>query len=282
MSRERTPVLLIGGSDMGKTHFATVLVEKWTRGIGELQLESRPEDLKIFDEARQRISNGLVAKHTAAATAAEVAFQLRAKDGQSVELVLPEYGGEKLSEIARMRRVNPWWLERLRASPAWLLLLRLSRIRRHQDILDRLRRVPEKGAVEKPAPSAWDGGAYWTELMQILLDGAGCSILEPLKRPRLAVVLSCWDELGEEEQKRPPTELLQREAPLLFEFLSANWSPAALSVWGLSSLGRALGDKEPNEDYVDLGPAAQGYVVDPQGRQERALDMPLVWLLGTS
>lgn len=278
MSGHRLPLLCIGEPDAGKTTLAWQLEAQWAQRIGKLVLDHRPRDLQVLVQAGAKLSQGLPVEHTAANTAAKIEFDIRTPDGRRVMLVFPEYGGERLRDIVRTRRLQSWWLERLRTSPAWLLLLRPTTLRRHTDLLERLHRPPTDVKVEPPGPSEWDGAAYWTELLQILLDGAERSVVTRLSSPRLAVALSCWDELGEPVGRLPSDVLLER-APLLSEFITSNWAPDALTIWGLSPQGRPLKKGIPDLDYVDRDPATQGFAITPRGERVPNLDEPLAWLL---
>jgi hypothetical protein len=92
-------------------------------------------------------------------------------------------------------------------------------------------------------------------------------------------MLSCWDELPEQQRQQSPVELLRSELALLAAFLESNWEPRACSVWGLSALGKQLDKEKPDEEYLDKGPTAFGYVVPPEGGETTPdLSEPLLWL----
>ncbi|MGH7437388.1 MAG: hypothetical protein ACRENE_17050, partial [Polyangiaceae bacterium] len=86
---------------------------------------------------------------------------------------------------------------------------------------------------------------------------------------------SCWDELG--CQATPRVELATT-LPLVAAFLEANWWPNALSVWGLSSLGKALPKDVPDAEYLERGPEHFGYVIDERGERSADLCAPVAWL----
>jgi hypothetical protein len=60
--------------------------------------------------------------------------------------------------------------------------------------------------------------------------------------------------------------------------LEANWGPDNLSVWGLSSLGKALRKDAPDAEYVERGPEHFGYVIDEGGMRSPDLCAPVAWL----
>jgi hypothetical protein len=143
----------------------------------------------------------------------------------------------------------------------WLLFLRLNDLRVYEDVIDRPA-PPVPPGPSRARPAEWDANAQTVELLQILLATAGRSLARPLQSPRLVVLLSCWDELSE---AAAPPEVLRRRLPLVTSFLEATWSPEALAIWGLSSLGQALSRHEPAEAYLDHGPEHFGFVIAPDG-----------------
>jgi hypothetical protein len=111
----------------------------------------------------------------------------------------------------------------------------------------------------------WSHQASLTELLQMLLYSRGVAQLIPVRSPALTVALSCWDEFA--AQGDLPPDVFRRRMPLLESFIASNWEPDSFSVYGLSSLGRALRTEQPDPDYVDSGPESFGYVVTPTGGQ---------------
>jgi hypothetical protein len=129
-----------------------------------------------------------------------------------------------------------------------------------------------------PRAATWDANARWVELLQILLQVAGLGTVARLVRPRLAVLLSCYDELG--STKPRPEDVLAESLPMLSSFLQSVWRPEHLSVWGLSALGRPLEECRADENFIDEGPEQQGWVVPPEGGDpDSDLSRPLAWLL---
>jgi hypothetical protein len=102
--------------------------------------------------------------------------------------------------------------------------------------------------------------------------------VKPLKRPRLAVLLSCYDELGESITQ--PAEELACKLPLVASFIRNNWHKDEVSIWGLSSLGQELTGNSGVDVFIDEGPEHQGWIVMPKGdERNQDLSLPLKWLL---
>lgn len=119
------------------------------------------------------------------------------------------------------------------------------------------------------------------ETLQRLLFLRRISLRHRTRLP-LAVLLSCWDELSETERASRPETLLATRAPLLFSFLSSNWDPKCLRVWGLSSTGKALPRDGADVEFARAGAENMGYLVEDANKQAKDLTIPLSWLLETT
>ena len=115
----------------------------------------------------------------------------------------------------------------------------------------------------------------------MLLYAKGVGSTHPVSTPYLAIILSCWDEikLPKKKKKLLPIEVLTETMPLFAEFISTNWEESAYSVFGVSSLSKALSDKISDEDYLDNGPESFGYVILPDGNRDEDLTLPVAKIL---
>jgi hypothetical protein len=161
-----------------------------------------------------------------------------------------------------------------------MLFLRPSKLILHEDLLVRPTGLAPKH-VESEASTVdgkgWDDRARYVELLQMLIFAAGKSTFHSASTPRLAIVLSCWDELG---TASTPEQIFADRLPMLDAFIRSNWQESSWSVWGLSSLGRSLSQETPDEEYASQGPENFGYVVSPQStKQNPDLTAPVAWLL---
>jgi hypothetical protein len=275
-------VLVLGGSGAGKTHYVGQLLGRLRHDRqGELRL--RPgslEDLTKLEEVLACLEEGRAAGHTPAETWTGVKCELETKAGARVVLEWPEYAGERLFSILERRTVPSHWRESVASASGWVLLLRPSILQLYEDLLQRPSGAsPEAHTSPETLAGGrgWDDRARYVELLQVLLFAARLSTFHQLREPRLAVVLSCWDEL---ETDRTPEEVLAARLPLLDAYIRATWHPDTRSVWGLSSLGRALSQTQPDADFALRGPENFGYVVPPgTAKRDKDLTAPVAWLL---
>lgn len=271
-------IVLLGGPNSGKTHYAGQLYGRLQRNPGVLSLRGAPSDLSALQEVLRCIENGNAASHTPHDTWTEVCLPLQDETGRAMDLSWPDYGGEQLKLVQTTRSVNSRWQAKLAKANGWLLLIRLKAEVTFPDALDKLTGQSYCGEQSANRVSTWDANAYWVENLQILLHVARQGIVKPLKIPRLAVLLSCYDELG--KTTSTPAEELARKLPLVASFIRNNWHKDEASVWGLSSLGQELSDHSGVEVFIDEGPEHQGWVIVPQGgERNQDLSLPLKWLL---
>ena len=271
-------IVLLGGSDSGKTHYAAQLLGRLLRNPGLLELRDTPADFSALEEVLRCLANGHAAEHTSAGTWTDVLFPLKDKRGNMLDLRWPDYGGEQLRTIFAERQVTETWRTELRKAEGWLLLIRLKKETTYPDAMAELTKRTDDGQSITARAGAWDGNARWVELLQILLHVAGVGAVSRREQPRLAVLLSCYDELAIDDLL--PNQVLAKHLPLLSAFIDSLWRPEAISFWGLSALGCHLEKNGGDENFINQGPEHQGWIISPEGQKNSDLSRPLAWLLG--
>ena len=262
-------ILLIGESDVGKSHYGGQLLKRLMQEDGKLRMDGAATNLEPFQAVMARLDAGLSAGHTPTTTYLESRWPIVDTKGVKADLIWPDYGGEQIKNIIDDRRLPPVWLSRITQSSAWLLLIRLQKIRADDDVFSR-----PLAALEGRATGTWDAGlsdqARLIELMQILIYIWSVSNARSSRLPPLVVLLTCWDEM--ENPGRPIDELRHR-LPMFADLVASNWEDSI--VLGLSALGRALDQKRPDEDYIARGSEGFGYVVLEDGTHSPDLTHPI-------
>lgn len=276
-------ILVLGGSGAGKTHYAGQLLGR-LRHDRQGKLRLRPggiDDLSKLEEVLSCLEEGRAAGHTPAETWTGIRCAMETSDGTSVILEWPEYAGERLFSMIEKRVLANEWRASVSRAAGWILFVRPSTLKTYEDLLERPTGVPPARASEVDTAiegKGWDDRARYVELLQMLIFAAGQSTFQRVLRPRLVVVLSCWDEL---ESTGTPEEVFASRLPLLDAFVRSTWRESTWSVWGLSSLGRALSQNTRDSEFANIGPEHFGYVIPPGSLdQVKDLTAPIAWLLG--
>jgi hypothetical protein len=273
MSASGDSILLLGESGVGKTHYGAQLLRRLMKRDCRLRMNGQATNLESFEAALESLSEGRAADHTATSIYVDSVWPVSHDDGTSGQLIWPEYGGEQIKSMIESRRVPSAWCARAQHANSWMLMVRLQQTQLGDDVLSRPLSDLRKAAPENPARNISDQ-ARLIELLQMLLYIRGMSSSIRLGNPQLAVLLTCWDELGFDGT---PPEALRSRLPMFWVFLSANWpSPA---VMGLSALGRPLNPHTSDSDYSSRGPEHFGFVVTPEGTRSPDLTWPIHLLL---
>lgn len=268
MSAATTSILLIGESGVGKTHYGAQLLRRLMNVEGALHMDGAATNLEPFEAALESLNAGRSADHTARSVYVDSVWPVADSKGNKAVLVWPEYGGEQVKSIIEARRLPESWQSRVDGANTWLLLIRLQQTRLGDDIFSKplsdLRGTPLKNREVDPSDQA-----RLVELLQMLLFAHGAAT-KPRRRPKLGILLTCWDEAGADGS---PEATLEARLPLVYAFVTANWQDPM--IMGLSALERPLSSKESDSDYVSHGPEHFGYVIKPNGERSSDLTVPI-------
>lgn len=268
-------ILLVGESNVGKTHYGAQFLKRLMVKACALKMLGAPTNLEAFTTALSCLTEGRATDHTPANTYVESVWPITDEAGRYAELVWPDYGGEQVRNLVTQRRIPTAWRERVLEATDWILLIRLHSLRSEDDLFSRpLQSFTAAEPEEEAAPYEPSDQARTVELLQMLLYLAQLHLDRPLRKPRLTILLSCWDEL---ETAELPAELLASRLPMLWSFVRSNWmSP---TVIGLSALERALSKTEADQEYATRGPEEFGYVVLPDGEKNVDITLPIQRLM---
>ena len=266
-------ILLIGESDVGKSHYGGQLLKRLMQEDGRLRMDGAPTNLEPFRAVMAQLDAGLSAGHTPSGTYHESRWPIVDDEGRKADLIWPDYAGEQIKNLIDERRLPHLWLNRIARSSAWLLLIRLQKIRADDDIFSRpLASLKEKGRESRKA--GLSDQTRLIELLQMLAYVRSTSDNRSSRLPRLVVLLTCWDEM---QSPGKPVDVLHQHLPMFGDFVASNWEDS--SVLGLSALGRRLDSEEPDDDYIDQGAEQFGYVVLKDGVSSPDLTLPIRTLL---
>ena len=268
-------ILLVGESNVGKTHYGAQFLKRLMVKACALKMTGAPTNLEALTTALSCLTEGKSTDHTPADIYVESVWPITDEAGRYAELVWPDYGGEQVRNLVAQRRIPAAWRDRVVEATDWVLLIRLHSLRSEDDLFSRP--LQSFAPVEPQGESAeyeLSDQARTVELLQMLLYLAQFYLDRPLRKPRLTILLSCWDEL---ETTELPADLLASRLPMLWSFVRSNW--ASPTVIGLSALERALDKTDADQDYAIRGPEEFGYVVLPNGEKSTDITLPIQYLM---
>jgi len=273
-------ILVLGGPKSGKTHYGAQLAIRLKKKTSAVKFYEQPENLELFEEPMECLGRGRLANHTPVAVSKDVVLPIELANGTRARVVWPDYGGEQVQEMFRSRITSLDWNERAATAEGWLLMVRPELFRATRDLLHRpLKDFEPRNGVSSRLPD-WLPEAALVEMLQMLLFVRRSGRESRLATPRLVVAITCWDESKTVEATTRPQDELKRLTPMLANFVEGLWEPSSLTVVGVSALGKTLTATDDDEDFVDLGPHRQGFVVLPDGSETKDLTWPLSKLLG--
>lgn len=269
-------ILVLGGSDTGKTHFGAQLILRLEARGSAVRYFEPPTNIQAFEEARTCLNQGRSADHTAGKAEKEIVLPLEFPGGDQARVVWPEYGGEQLTQLVARRRAGATWTERARQSDAWLLFVRHEHFKEGRDLLNRP--VSNWTDCRRNASDAvdWMPQARIIEMLQMLLFLRRASRRNPLVLPRMGVVLTCWDTFPEQSKFERPVDAFHSLAPLMADFIESSWDDSSVFVIALSALGRSLDKVRQDEEFMDTGPTSHGWLIKPDGENTQDLTFPIV------
>lgn len=277
-------VIMVGGPNVGKSHYTFQLYGRLRSKTCGLKLRAMPNE-ELFEEGLDRLNRGLAAEHTNVAQYDNADLLLTDDNGNHFDLLWPDYGGEQISQILATRSMDEAWQARLMSAHGVLLFIRPDTILDFKNIVDHPIEMELKAWEEKAGEStdcrltlATQVGLV--ELLQVLLYAGEFNRAARLASPKLTILMTCWDEIG--SPSGVPAEVLQERIPLLHQFVVSNWQKEAVSVLGLSALGRSLDTKTADPEFAKLGPSNQGYVVGIDGKKTEDLTVVLSQILKPS
>ena len=277
---EPPKLLVVGGPSSGKTTYRTQLYQRVEHQNGELQLVQSVDDMAVLDGDVERLVHGLQPMHTNHDVYHSTSFVVEDRSGKPFVLEFADYGGEQVRQIGETNSMSSLWSVRAQQSSRWLLFVRIDQIRPIKSFMtEPVSTGPHPEANADSLSPERSAELIAIETLQRLLFVRGASLRNQLQAPRLAVLLSCWDELPETERKLPPSLILEQRAPLFSHFVASNWQLNKSNIWGLSSTERKLSEEVPDVEFARKGPEHIGYIVLKDGTTSPDLTIPVNWLM---
>ena len=276
MTPYKRSVLLLGESNVGKTHYGAQILKRLIVGRSSLKMLGQATNLGPFEQAMESLADGCATGHTPSESYVESVWPVVDEHGNQAQLIWPDYGGEQIKNLIADHRVATAWRDRVLTATDWILLVRLHTLKNDADIFSRplsnLGKSNPDQVEHKPSDQA-----RLIELLQMLLYICPESRDSLIEKPRLTILLSCWDEI---EAKSAPKDVLRASLPMFCDFVDSVWSDP--TVMGLSALERPLIENCVDQDYANRGPESFGYIVRPGGENDHDITWPISRLVAAA
>lgn len=275
-------ILVIGGPNVGKTHFGGQLYGRLNNRNFSYKIDpnNRPVDLTIFEDVLNKLYEGRRAGHTEHSANRSIELKVSNDLNENIIFSFPDYAGEQVNAIVTNRQVNNIWKKYIEDSTTWMLFIRLDEILYIDDITNK--GLPDSDELkrrnETKPPVRSSDVAFFIELLQIFLYTKKIITLNKVIKPSITVVLSCWDKLNLPENTLP-IDILKERLPMLYNFINNNWVMNCFNVLGLSSTSKDLTD-EPDEGFIENTPINYGYFINENGKKENDLTLLISSLIG--
>jgi hypothetical protein len=271
----KASIAMIGGPNAGKSHFTFQLFGRLSEGTYALKLREMP-NMELFREGLERLNNGLPASHTNLHKYEDADLRLVDARGNYFDLLWPDYGGEQISLILQERGIDEAWKRRLDAADAFLLFVRLHEIIDYKNIVEHplAAELEQREQASKHIAPELTSQVGIIEMLQMLVWSRRQQTNSRMLHPKLGILLTCWDELGIDAIQ--PARVLTERAPLLEQYIRANWNNSSYFVLGVSSLERPLDKDSTDDEFVSRGPESFGYAILSDGSRTVDLTAPLL------
>jgi len=216
---------------------------------------------------------------TSMAAEAKVSIHVReVATGRTAVLHFPDLSGESFERQLSTRLCTTEYVEGFEGSGGILLFVTADRSSDGMAILDVSALVSGEVVVEQVeehrewAPEMVSTQVNLVELLQFLQHF-------PFRRGvrRVAVVISAWDVV--ETPSLEPTHWLERELPLLYQFLISNPRSFEFRVYGVSAQGGDVKSDHKSE-LVMKTPSTRISCIGPE-TDPHDLTSPIVWLMSS-
>ncbi|MBW8832479.1 MAG: hypothetical protein JF606_24385 [Burkholderiales bacterium] len=280
-------IVLVGVPDSGKTNYIGRLWTALRARKGRLLAPDVPTDIEYVEDTVAHLMQGEFAPRSEKMIGVSrrdfVVPVVRSEDGQDgtlFDLVVPDVSGELWKLAVETFEIPQEWMDQLKQSVGALLFVRVLSEHNVQPLdwinAEKLLKIHEPGKEDAALPTQ----VVLCELLRFLehtLRPAG-----ERTRPRVAVVVTAWDQLDRQRRNAGPLAYLQREYPLFAGRLQ-DMAKLDVRVFGVSVVGGDFDDPVFKDKFLSAGDLqSAGYCVvhdEKKLHTDSDLTSPVAWLI---
>lgn len=168
----------------------------------------------------------------------DVTLYLKDAQGEQMTLSFPDLSGESFENQINQRTCNPDYVERCNNNGGLLLFVTVDKATDGIEITDAAALSDKENLAKPKTVKPWSHNMLPQQVSLVeLLQFIQKHPFSPKKR-KLAVIVSAWDLV--EASGIEPHEWIEREMPLLHQFLSSNPQSFEIKIYGVSAQGGTM------------------------------------------
>lgn len=277
---------MIGMPSSGKTTYLVSLINMLILGEQDTLLRLRncdiPEGMENIQTEIENFNKFQPVGRTIRATVGWLEIPLFDRQGNNVQLRVPDLSGEIFQDLVSERRLKKDIATHLQMSDVLLFFLNIDTIGEDLRIplgektamaiieQDYETQVVEAGRTySTETGSGKSGRVTQADLVELLQ----CVLFLAEKQIKVKVIISAWDSIEKrlEPEDRVPNKCIEKFLPLFFQFLHSNSDRIDDEIWGVSAQGFDFTNQEELEKWKtdDIGDHAR--VITPEGEETHDL-----------
>lgn len=282
MSTINHGVLLIGDAGAGKTTFLARVWMQMGQNQTALKCNGDPDDVEYAHKISEALRIGNFPDHTPHDSEDSCKFPVKYHDGQGDcvgELLVPDRSGERWKELYKNREWSEFD-EHIHARTGCLFFL----------MTDADDRVPILDCIKLGELASSEELGFKDKIPDevVCVDWIQCvgtlfkAKLGNAFRPRIAIMLSGWDRVPQEQLLGDPESFFSENFPMLSQFVAANKDDFEFQIFGVSPVGGDLNEPEFQAQFLK-NPLQHGYVIRKSAQQAEQLtdlSLPIIWAMG--
>lgn len=291
---ESPNLLLCGLPNSGKSTFVAAISYLLEHGesITEISYNGPAQDTKYIQRLSELWASCEEIGRTQVQGKEDVKLNL-SLSGENFTLDMPDLDGEKWRDLWVKRHCDAEISDLSIDASGILFFININKITPPlsiQTVKDSLNAVLEEEPSDKNAsldasseselvsvqPVEWEaeGASTQSILVDLLQSLSGKDMSQNIKP--LAVILSAWDDA---EEGLKPLEVLNRELPLLAQYLNSGLDFPEWSVFGVSAQGGNVADEAVKQELLAKEDPSERIIVECESQRDNDLSRPLSWLV---
>jgi len=285
---EAGSIIMVGWPDSGKTNYLAALWDALRAGQGSIFAPTPPDDITYVEDALAFQSRGEFAPRSdknieESRKDFSVTVALRSDEDKVAEIVVPDITGELWKAAVETTEISPEWMQEIEQASGAMIFVRvrskLNLAPLDWATADRLLTVTQFTEADVKKAKGLPTQIALCELVRFLEHAMGQIALGA--RPRLAIIVTAWDLMDPQSQKKGPEAFLRSEYPL-FAGRIDDVDQLDIRVFGVSAVGGDFADPAFKERY--LKGQQTGFVALGGGKAQQILDdvtVPVAWVIGS-